>query len=120
MKTGQRLCFGIVWTFTLLFLAGCDSDIGKGITCPEVRVEYRGALMDQSMVVIVTNAGARPLFDVSISCQRWDRKFMVSSDLKPGDKVEAGWMELPSGLRRGDVVEIFADGYASPYRATVP
>ena len=75
--------------------------------------------MDRSLVVVVTNAGAKPLFDVCVSSQRWNRKFVVASTLKPGDTVEAGWLELPSGLQSGDTVEVYAEGYASPYKATL-
>ena len=103
-----------------IILTGCDSKVGQGVTCPEVRLQYRGAILDSSLVVIVTNAGAKPLFGVCISCQRWSKRFKVSDNLKPGDTVEAGWRELPSGLRSGDVIEVYADGFSSPYRATLP
>jgi hypothetical protein len=97
----------IIAAASCLFLsAGCDSKIGQGVTCPEVRVQYRGAIMESSLVVIVTNAGAKPLFDVCISCQRFEKRYRVASTLKPGDSVEAGWMELPSGLKSGDIIEV--------------
>ena len=76
--------------------------------------------MEDSLVIAVTNAGEKPLFDVYISTQRWDTKHRVSISLRPGETVEAGWLELPSGLQRGDIVEIYAEGFDAPFKAELP
>jgi hypothetical protein len=112
---------GIIQMFAvvacLLLSSSCDSKLGKRVSSPEVRVQHRGSILDNSLVVIITNAGAKPLFDVQVSSHRWDKRFLISSNLKPGDSVEAGWLELPSGLQIGDSVEIYAEGYGAPYKA---
>jgi hypothetical protein len=122
-RTGRTaLIYVVIILLALTFLLplGCDSKAGQGITCPEVRVQYRGAIWENSLVVIIANAGAKPLFSVCVSSQRWSKRYQVCDSLKPGDSVEAGWAELPSGLQSGDVVEINAEGYGSPYRARLP
>lgn len=99
---------------------GLISLLGCGQPRPPVRVQYRGAILDNSLVIIVTNADAKPLFDVSISCSRWTRRYFLCSTLKPGESVEAGWMELPTGLHYGDTIQVYAQGYELPYAGTLP
>ena len=104
----------------ILPLWGCDSRLGQGMTCPEVHVAVRGSIFDQkSLVVVISNAGAKPLFGISVSCSRWDKKFLVSRKLMPGETVEAGWAELPSGFKKGDTAEIFADNYPLPFKIRI-
>lgn len=85
-----------------------------------MRVTYRTALLDESLMVTITNAGAKPLFDVAVSCQRWDAKYLIAPDLRPGYTVEAGFLELPTGFYSGDEVAISAEGYPFPYIGTLP
>jgi len=98
----------------LIFIPACKEKITPGVNCPEVRVKHRNSKVGKGKVLMVTNSGAKPLFDVAVSSQLWKTRYIIASKLKPGETAEAGWMELPSGLRLGDEVEIFAEGYKYP------
>jgi len=116
----KKPVFYIVVLIAMPLLWSCDSRIGQGLTCPEVHVAVRGSIFDQkSLVVVISNAGAKPLFGVGVSCSRWDKKFLISRKLMPGETVEAGWAELPSGFKKGDTAEIFADNYPSPFKVRI-
>ena len=99
---------------------GCNTQLGKGTTCPNVRVTYRGSIVTDSLVIEVTNAGAKPIFNVAVSNQKWSKRYLIANKLKPGESVEAGWLELPEGLQSGDQVQISAEGYMSSYDAKLP
>lgn len=47
------------------------------------------------------------------------KKYIVSNNLKPGDSVEAGWLELPEGIKKGKVYKISADGYTGSVRRKI-
>jgi hypothetical protein len=117
MRFGLRMAMLLT---TAALLHGCGSEIGQGLLYPNVRVTYRQAIFDESLVVTITNAGAKPLFDVAVSCQRWESKYLISSNLRPGYTVEAGFLELPSGFESGDQVSIYAEGYPFPYIGHLP
>ncbi|GEM_PF-3341908 len=104
----------------LIDLATLGCEAARGITCPDVRVQKRGSIFDaKSMVLVVTNASAKPLFDVSVSCERWDKRYIISRKLSSGETVEAGWAELPSGFKAGDKISIWAEGYLAPFMAKI-
>jgi hypothetical protein len=93
----------------LILLSGCD-----GRTIPDVRCQYRESLLGNGYVLIVTNSGGRPLFNVTVTCQKWQKRYIISHQLNPGDSAEAGWMQLPEGVRKGIQYEISAEGYLFP------
>ncbi len=106
---------------TLVFVGifGCDQAAKTG-ACPEVHLSYRGAIFDNSLVLIIANGGTKPLFNVSVCPEGSTKKYLVSSQLDVGSSVEAGWMELPRGLKKGETIEVYADGYLAPFVARLP
>lgn len=108
------LCF-----LFLVLVPSCKEKITPGVNCPEVRVKHRNSKLGKGKVLMITNSGAKPLFNVAVSSQLWKTRYVIASKLKPGETAEAGWMELPSGLRIGDVVEVFAEGYKYSHQGTL-
>ena len=92
----------------IIFVLG----IGDGVINPDVRTQYRESLVGNGYVLIITNAGSKPLFHVTVGCEQWKKRYIVSPQLNPGDKAEAGWLELPEGIKKGREYLITADGYA--------
>lgn len=90
--------------------------IGDGVVNPNVRVTYRESLVGNGFVFNVTNAGSKPLFNVTVTCDRWSKRYIISRQLNSGESTEAGWLELPEGIKRGYTYYITADGYAGNYK----
>jgi hypothetical protein len=92
------------------YLGGCFG----GMVYPDVNVKLRASIIGAGQVLQVTNAGAKPLFEVAVSAAGWEKQYVIAQTLKPGDTAEAGWMELPRPVRPGDTVQIFAKGFGGP------
>jgi hypothetical protein len=92
--------------------------ISDGWINPKIRVACRESLVGKGYVFRITNAGSKPLFNVTVASDRWRKPHVVASVLKPGDSVEAGWLELPEPIKKGVVYSISADGYLGSVKKT--
>ena len=95
------------------------SGIGDGVVNPSVQVTYRESLVGNGYVFKITNASSKPLFNVTVTCDRWSKRYIISRQLNPGDSTEAGWLELPEGVKWGYTYYITADGYAGNYKVNI-
>ncbi len=112
---GSFLWLVVIVFFVLLFLGR-----GDGVVSPEIRVDYRQALMHNSSVMVLTNAGSKPLFNVFITSSELEYKYPIARQLDVGRSVEAGWVEIPGGVKSGVEYIITADGYPGGRRVTAP
>lgn len=112
----------ILFTLLILLLVGCSGEnsienvIGGTPNIPEVFITHRDSILDDSLVIEITNIGKTPLYDVCVSVTGWNKKYLVDEKLNIGEQVEAGWMELEKGLQKGDEVLIYAKDYVWPYK----
>jgi hypothetical protein len=104
-----------IWAFNTLKNYG----VFDGYLVPEVKVAYRSAL-GPGYVLLIANAGSKPLFNVRVACSDWDKSYRVTSQLSSGSWTEAGWLELPEGIKKGHTYSIYADGYAFARNVHLP
>lgn len=103
-----------VW---LACLAGCftaDSAEAWGAVLrgePKITITTKGAIWNKTLVVHIKNVGSKPLFGVCVSTKSWKKRYVVAGALWPGETAKAGWLELPSGFKSGDTIQVGAEGY---------
>jgi hypothetical protein len=100
------IILGLVWAVCSLKGWG----LLDGFLVPEVKVSYRNSWVTGYVLQIV-NAGSKPLFNVRITCSEWDKPVLLRHQLDSGSSTEAGWIELPQGIKLGHTYRIEADGY---------
>src|SRR4051794_22951003 len=73
----------VVWGFRSLKGWGAFD----GFLVPDLKVSYRPAL-GPGYVLQIANAGSKPLFNVRITCNDWDKSCVVTSQLDSGSRTE--------------------------------
>lgn len=107
--------------FSFLFLmGGCEeNNIFSSITIPNVRINYRESLASDNLVPIIINSGKETIYNVCVSVEGNNTKYMVANALRSGESVEAEWIELESELQYNDIIQVYADDYSQPYEAKI-
>jgi hypothetical protein len=82
-----------------------------GFLVPNVKVSYRGSWVTSGYVLKIVNAGNKPLFNIRVTSRDWNKAYLISSQLDSGSSTEAGWIELPEGIKLGRSYQIAAEGY---------
>lgn len=116
---GYLAVIAVVVLVILTFGCGGTGGVGPPILAPDVRVTYRSAL-GPGFVLNIVNSGSKPLFNVTVSCDEWGKRYIVQKQLDVGASVEAGWLELPEGCKRGKTYKISADGFPGSFYTTIP
>lgn len=101
---------------SMFLLVACEET--NQLTVPNLSVSYRQALLDNSVVAVVTNNG-EDLYNVYASIEKVSTRYLVADVLRRGESVEIGWLELGYGLQNGDLLQVYADTYVIPYEISV-
>jgi hypothetical protein len=115
IKIWQIVVGCVVLVLVLVFLG-----LGDGLVTPNVRVSYRPSLVGADYVLVIVNAGSKPLFNVTVTCDDWKKAYTVAQQLDVGGKVEAGWVELPEGCKPGKLYKVSAEGYPGSKKVSIP
>lgn len=124
----KNICRFFLCAFTVAAISACSF-----IKELPIAVAYRNSLIDNGLVIIITNASKSDTLThlgVRVVMPNGEkRETMLDVSLTPGETVEAGWLELMkpddddpkrSAIVPGTMVEIFAHGYARTHTFTLP
>lgn len=86
---------------------------------PVVRTHFRPSLIGRGQVLVVTNPGPAALGPLGLRVNQGVEHAVTAGDLAPNQSVEAGWLELGTGLATGDRVAVTVRGVVA-FTVVVP